>query len=158
MAVVLLKRGNEEHFVRRINALTGESAGQWRKLNLPDMLSHLNFSIDMSLGKIEGIEAVDKILVANPVTRGFVKLLFFYVMTTWPPSKATTPENLRSPAKGDFEEERTKLLGLLDDFVAKLEESPDTKTVNPMLGDTSLRFWSRLHGVHLNHHLRQFGV
>jgi hypothetical protein len=43
-------------------------------------------------------------------------------------------------------------------FVDELERSPDKTGVNPGLGRIPLTKWSRVHGVHNDHHLRQFGV
>lgn len=62
------------------------------------------------------------------------------------------------PPKGDFASEQGELIRRMNLFVDELERSPDKTGVNPGLGRIPLTKWSRVHGVHNDHHLRQFGV
>ena len=64
---------------------------------------------------------------------------------------------LPSPSS-DFPAQQAEFIRLMERFVAEFETNPDRKTLSPLLGMITIRQWSRVHGVHNNHHLRQFGV
>lgn len=115
-------------------------------------LRHLIFTFEMSLGEHE-IE--DRTL---PIARDLVYLVFFRWFTRWPPAKIKGKDFLCPEPKGDFASEQRDLLAVMARYVDALEREPARRTVNPGLGTISLRKWSRVHGVHTDHHLRQFGV
>ena len=58
----------------------------------------------------------------------------------------------------DVEAERSQLLDSMRRFVESSESDPERVTLEPMLGRVSLEKWRRIHGVHSDYHLRQFGV
>jgi hypothetical protein len=42
--------------------------------------------------------------------------------------------------------------------VQAVEADPNRRTLDPWLGMIALREWSKVHGLHLDHHLKQFGI
>ena len=115
-------------------------------------IRHLIFTFEMSLG-IQQIKDTSK-----PIARDLIYLLFFRWFTNWPKGKIKGPDFVTPPPKGNFESEQAKLLRIMSQFVDELERNPAKTGVNPGLGTITLAKWSRVHGVHNDHHLRQFGV
>jgi len=90
---------------------------------------------------------------AVPIPR---KLLRWLVLNVpWPRGAGTRPD-LVATARHDFEVERTKCLALIDRVVGRDLESDWPRSAN--FGEMRGRDWSKLHYIHLDHHLRQFGA
>jgi oxepin-CoA hydrolase/3-oxo-5,6-dehydrosuberyl-CoA semialdehyde dehydrogenase len=83
--------------------------------------------------------------------------LVFRVMP-WPKGKIKAPEAFCPPPEGDFDTERNKLLEAIREFIATAEREPRRKTLHPMFGRQTLKYWSLMHGKHFEHHFQQFGV
>lgn len=141
-----------DHFAKRIARLAPDTQRRWGKMDVNRMLRHLTFTIDMSLGNVE----------VKPFTPAFARPLIYLVLfnwfTTWPKGKIKAPDFVCPPAEGDFGFERSLVLQRAREFVDALERDPRRVTMNPGLGPCSMTKWSRVHGVHNDHHLRQFGV
>ena len=73
----------------------------------------------------------------------------------WTKGSPTAPE-LVAARSYDFEQERRRLLQLIDEFAGKPLDEPwrDSAFLGPMKG----REWSRLMAKHVDHHLKQFGA
>jgi len=56
------------------------------------------------------------------------------------------------------DESRAWLLDLMRRFVERSETDPERVVLEPMLGHISLKRWRRVHGIHTDYHLRQFGA
>ena len=152
MATFDLDRTTLPQFIGRVKALRADTPREWGKMDATRMLRHLNFTADMSLG-IEQIKDESK-----PIVRDLIYLLFFNWFTNWPKGKIKGPDFVTPPPKGDFTFEQNELIGKMTQFVDELERAPAKTSVNPGLGRIPLTKWSRVHGVHNDHHLRQFGV
>jgi hypothetical protein len=89
-----------------------------------------------------------------PIPRFLLRFLVFNV--PWPKGKARTHPDLEARASYDFAAERTRLLRLLDEVSTRPLEGawPDSYSMGPMSG----KDWSRMGVLHLDHHLKQFGV
>jgi hypothetical protein len=152
MATFELNRKTLPQFIGRVQALCADTPRQWGTMDVTRMLRHLNFSADMSLG----VEQVEDL--STPIVRDLTYLVLFKWVTKWPKGKMKAPDFVTPPPKGDFAFEQGELIRRLNLFVDELERSPDRTGVNPGLGRIPLTKWSRVHGVHNDHHLRQFGV
>ena len=60
--------------------------------------------------------------------------------------------------EGDIEEEKATLIAAMDRFVEAADKDPAAKALSPEFGWMRLDFWRKVHGIHTEHHLRQFGV
>lgn len=147
-----LNRETLPEFLARADALTEQSKRHFGKLSLPDMLSHLRGALEMSLGEREAQ------LEPFPLPRTLAYFLFFVMFTKWPGGKIKAPDSFTPPAESDFETERAALRDKMEAFAAALEAHPEQTAVHGLFGEIPLRRWARVHGVHMNHHLRQFGV
>ena len=137
-------------FLNRIDRLRADSKPRWGRLDAKTMMRHLRRALEISRGEVE---ITDR---SVPGLRWIVRLLFFHVFTTWPPSRARLPEYWFPPTAKPFQVEKDLFLKELGDFIDALEQSPGRRTVHTLLGPLTLRSWSRVHGVHFNHHFRQF--
>jgi hypothetical protein len=90
-----------------------------------------------------------------PIARlGIVKWLILNVLP-FPKSSPTAPELLaRTP--GPFTEERDALVALVERFTR--EAARASWPAHPLFGPLTGRQWGQLAYLHLDHHLRQFGV
>lgn len=152
MARLNLNRATLPEFEKRVRALLPDSRRLWGKMDAARMVRHLIYTFENSLG----IEKVDRRV--NPVVRALIFFVFFQLITTWPKGKIKGPDFVTPPPKGDFASEQNELLRLMEQFVGAFEQNPARVEVNPGMGGISLAKWSRVHGVHSDHHLRQFGV
>lgn len=132
----------------RLNRLTPTSERQWGKMTVDQMLWHLNEGFEMGLGR----RTVPKMKV--PIPRFLLRFLVFSV--PWPKGKARTHPDLEARNTYDFSAERARTLRLLNEVVSRpLDGSwPDSYSMGPMSG----KDWSRMGVLHLDHHLKQFGV
>ncbi|HYG78614.1 MAG TPA: DUF1569 domain-containing protein [Planctomycetota bacterium] len=63
-----------------------------------------------------------------------------------------------SPAAGEFSAEQNGLEADIRRFIELSEKEPERLGLHPMFGPQPLKKWQRMHGMHFDHHLRQFGV
>lgn len=139
-------------FIKRFEAIKPEDKPRWGTLTPPGMLRHLRYMADLSLGEVS---EPDK---SNIFFRTVVKFLFFHVFTNWPKGKFKAPDSLTPPAEGDLERERQALIEKLRRFAELAASEPSRMVAHPIFGPTRLDYWTRLHGVHFEHHLKQYGV
>jgi len=132
----------------RLNRLTPASQRQWGRMTVDQMLWHLNEGFEMGLGR----RTVTKMKV--PIPRFLIR--FFVFNVPWPKGKTRTHPDLEAKAAYDFAAERARIVRLLGEIVAKPLDSqwPDSYAMGPMSG----KDWSRLGAIHVDHHLKQFGV
>jgi len=153
MARLDLNRQTEGAFIARIAQIKSEAQRQWGTMGPEKLLRHLTHTFRVSLGE----DAVaDKIFV--PLPRIVLWYLFFEWFTRWPRGKIQGPPSFFPEELGDLEGARADCIDALQRFVARLESHPQQKGFSPLLGDIPLTRWCRVHGVHLDHHLVQYGV
>jgi hypothetical protein len=116
------------------------------------MLRHLEVTFRVSLGSEPCPDLSNVLLRAAPVRWLVINVLPLPKGVMKAPA-AMTPE----PMVG-FEETRSALLAHMNAFIEAVEAEPDRRTLDPWLGMITLREWGKIHHVHLDHHLGQFGV
>lgn len=152
MKIVPLDREHLEYHKAKVSALTPDSRGLWGKMDVVHMVRHLSTSVAKS---VDDRGVIDRSI---PIIRVLGRWLVFDTFTTWPKGKfRSSPQMLPEP-EGNLEEERRRLLDAFDRFVAEAHQNPGRKTRSPVLGPITMRYWTHAHGVHLNHHYRQFGL
>lgn len=142
----------KENFVSRLDKLTPQIKGRWGKMNVEQMLAHMNDAFRISLGMKD---AIDK---SNFYSRNIMFPAAVYLLPAWPKGEATAPEldQQRQGSKPrDFYTEAEFLKKMLDVFN---EREPSKFKPHPMFGKLTKKQWRDLLVKHLNHHLRQFGV
>jgi hypothetical protein len=142
----------KEDFVVRLNRLTPETKAQWGKMDVTQMLTHMNDAFRISLGMKP---AVDK---SNFFSRYITFPVAVYVLPFWPKGEATAEELDQQKAGSkprDFYTELEFLLKMTDVFN---EREENKLKPHPMFGKLTKQQWRNLFVKHLNHHLKQFGV
>lgn len=148
-----LNRANLAAFRERIDKLAADTPRKFGTMDTNAMLRHMRLALETSVGETD---LPDKSL--PPVVRQLIYFLITNAITTWPGGKLKAPDFWSPPSEHSFEEEKRLFLGATERYLKALEETPEKKERHPIFGSLNLRQWSRLHGLHLNHHLRQFGV
>ncbi len=152
MAAIDLNRASAKDFIRRLEAINSSEQRRWGTLEPAALMRHLAYVFEASLNE----QRPEKVFV--PLPRFVLWYLFFVWFTQWPEGKIKVPGSFCPDGDGALEEERARCIAALGRFLEALESTPDRKGFSPLLGNIPLRRWSRVHGVHLAHHLRQYGV
>lgn len=152
MAGILFTPETRDPFVDRLMKIEADTKPEWGKLDPTKLMRHLRFTLEASMGEVE---MKDK---SNFFKRHILRILFFHLFTTWPKGKIKAPDHFTPEPAESFEEERHALVKAMDRFLHLYKSSPEKKTVSELLGPITVQYWARVHGVHIAHHLRQFGV
>lgn len=155
MALDLLTRRNLPQYKQHLEKLQEDTRPQWGTMDAARMVSHLAYCIRLSLGEVDMTEVKDH---SKPILRTIAWLLFFNMFTDWPKGTLTAPAYFYPAPKESFLDERNELITLIERFVAAADKEPNKKALSPLLGPMRLSDWTRIHGVHFQHHFRQFGL
>lgn len=147
-----LSRGTAPEFLARIEKLRADSPRKFGKMDTNRMLRHMRNAVETSLGETD---LPDKSI---PGVRSVLFFVMTNIITTWPGGGLKAPDFWSPPAEHDFDEERKLFLAATERFLTALDADPSRSARHPIFGGLTLGRWSRLHGIHLHHHLRQFGV
>lgn len=138
---------------QRLERLTPESVRQWGTPTPPEMLRHLFDSFQAVTGA-RGASARD-----SWASRTIFKWLALYVRLPWPKGYPTLPEldpKRGGSSPGDFAADKNALAT----WIRRVGESPRSVawTRHPGFGELSRWEWARWSYLHVDHHLRQFGL
>jgi len=138
----------KEEIITRINKLTPESQRQWGKMNVAQMLAHLQIPMGVALGTntVKGNWLMKLIL---PL---FKKKL--YDETPWKQGLPTDKSFVMTGLEKDFDTEKNQLLKKINQF----SESAIVGEKHPVFGKLTKENWSKATWKHIDHHLKQFGV
>ncbi len=138
--------------VSRMDKLLPQTKALWGRMNVEQMLAHMNDAFKISMGMKE---AVDK---SNWYTKNIMFPVAVYLLPSWPKSSHTAPEMDQEQAgtqPRDFYTELEFAKKMIDIFN---EREENKLKPHPMFGSLTKRQWSDLLVKHFNHHLTQFGV
>jgi uncharacterized protein DUF1569 len=148
----LLNAQDQAEIVKRLQTLHPTSARRWGKMSVNQMICHLSDSFRGPMG--------DKPLAAAYwPARGMMKWLALWVPVPWPRNVKTRPEmdpQLGGTKPVSLESDLQELLGLLDRFTGQPRGFEFRN--HPLFGSMSDKEWMRWGYLHMDHHLRQFGV
>lgn len=138
----------KQEIINRINKLTPDIAAQWGKMNVAQMLAHVQLPIAIAYGthKPKGSFLLRLI---GPMFKS--KL---WDEKPYKHSLPTDPTFIITGGARDFYQEKTKLLELLNRF----NEENIAGERHPIFGKMTKENWSKATWKHLDHHLKQFGV
>jgi hypothetical protein len=149
----LADAGVQESLSFRIAALRPGSRRLWGTMSAHQMICHLNDSFRACLGE----KAVSP--ATGLIQRTAMKWMALYLPAPWPKNLPTRPE-VDQQAQGtrptDFTSDRDMLLKLIKRFGSGSCEFRDH--AHPIFGKMRDREWLRWAYLHVDHHLRQFGV
>ena len=138
----------------RLRQVSPNSQRRWGRMTPHQMICHLNDSFKSVIGErqMEG----DK---SNLFTRSVVRWLALYAPLKWPHGVPTMPEN--DQEKGgtppeDFQRDLDALAAMIE-RVTRAQKDFQWRR-HPLFAEMSERDWMRWGYLHVDHHLRQFGV
>lgn len=145
----LFDKEDNDAIKERIEKLTPRSVPLWGKMNVAQMLAHLQQPLLVSFGELK-------------LKRGILGFLFGKMAKRQMLADKSFKKNMPTVkefkvAPGDFEKEKITLLSYLDRFI-KEGSQIITKEPHPFFGKMDLSEWDLLQWKHLDHHLNQFGV
>jgi hypothetical protein len=136
--------------IARIDSLNAGSQPLWGKMNVAQMLSHLQAPVVIGLGDVK----LKQRLIGLLFGRIAKKKLFGN--EPFKRNLPTDPSFVRKDTH-DFETEKQKLKETLQRFHDGGPEAL-TKDPHPFFGKLTTEEWSTSMYKHLDHHLRQFGA
>lgn len=149
----LSNQQDRDYLRNRLERLAPDSPRRWGKMSAHQMICHLTDSFKAGTG--------DKAVSAtgNLFHRSVLKWLALYVPVAWPHGVPTRPEmsqELGGTKPVEFEKDRRELIEIIERF-SRPQRDFDWHP-HPLFGLMADRDWFRWGYLHVDHHLRQFGV
>ena len=138
--------GERAAIQERLRELRPDARRRWGRMSVGRRRWHVNEAMEAALGRVQLPPA------KSPLPRSLMK--FVVINMPWPKGAPTLP-NWVADREHDFGTERDRCLRLIEEIAARNLE--DDWPPSPVLGPMNGNEVSRLHGKHLDHHLRQFG-
>ncbi len=135
----------------RLNKLNHTTKPQWGKMNVAQMLAHVNVTYDLTYGKIKTDQSFFSKLIMKLFVKGIVT------------SNKPYPKNSRTGAdfiitnERDFETEKNIFINYVTETQTKGTAYFEGKE-NPAFGVLTAKEWSTQFYKHIDHHFTQFGV
>ncbi len=133
----------------RLRRLTPDARPRWGRMTAPQMLTHVNDQLRMSMGELPAVPA--RLPVRYPPLRQLVA----YVLP-WPKGLPTAPELLARIDRSTWPAEVATFGTLLHRFASRPVGAAWPE--HPAFGRLSRRGWGMLGYRHTDHHFRQFGA
>lgn len=138
----------KQEIINRLNKLSPQSQRQWGKMDVAQMLAHLQVPIGVALGT----HTVKGNLLMKLILPLFKKKL--YDEKPWKQGLPTDKTFIMTGKTKDFELERNKLM----DMVSRFTEANMVNEKHPIFGRLTKEQWSKATWKHIDHHLKQFGA
>lgn len=135
--------------VERMSSLSTDSKPVWGSMTAPQMMAHLLVAVRYSLGKEK----------ETPPEGGF--LIRYILGPIFVNGILPFPKGVGKPALYDAAAAQAtvdELKAEMEEFLQAFESNRVDPPPHPLLGNLGPTGWSKLHVVHSDHHLRQFGV
>ena len=137
-----------QEIIARINKLTPQTKQLWGKMNVSQMLAHIQMPILIAYGTHQP-KGSFLLRLIGPLFKS--KL---WDEKPYKQSLPTDPTFVMTGSEKEFEKEKAAVLDLLNKF--------NNETVvgeqHPVFGKLTKENWSKATWKHLDHHLKQFGV
>ncbi len=138
----------KKDIINRIHKLTPQTQRQWGKMDVAQMLAHVQLPIAIAYGthqprgsfllRLIGPLFKSKLWDEKPYKQGL----------------PTDPTFIMTGTSKNFEKEKASLL----DMINRFSETTVVGEKHPIFGKMNKENWSKATWKHLDHHLRQFGV
>ncbi len=136
--------------IRRVEHLSPESKALWGKMNVTQMLAHVQGPMEVALGDRKLKKSILGLLFGNMAKKKILEEK---------PFSKNLPTDPTYIKKGDydFDVEKAKVLSLLK-RIFEGGESVIIKEPHPFFGKMTSEEWATSLWKHMDHHLNQFGV
>ena len=138
----------KQEIIDRINKLTPTTKQLWGKMNVSQMLAHVQMPILIAYGTHQP-KGSFLLRLIGPLFKS--KL---WDEQPYKQSLPTDPTFIMTTSEKDFEKEKAMVLELVNKFT----ESNLVSEKHPVFGKLTRENWSKATWKHLDHHLKQFGV
>ncbi len=149
----LFRAADQSDVLERLRKLQPTSQRQWGKMTAHQMICHLSDSFRMPLGDIATS------MRSNLLQRTLLKWIALQVPLPWPKGVKTMPQadqELDGTKPVEFARDRQELERLVERFIHR--DRDFQWQMHPLFGEMSDEEWLRWGYLHLDHHLRQFGL
>lgn len=151
MKFTLQNQSGVNDLIYRILKLTPQAQHRWGNMDVVEMLQHCNAANKIIL---QGIESNQK--------DTFKQILFRQVFLYLP---INFPKNVKAPKKLKLLTDKTTPQSFEKEkelFIELISQLPDhsfpSRMYHPAFGNLNSKEWGILNWMHMDHHLRQFGV
>jgi hypothetical protein len=144
----LFEENVKQEIIIRINKLSVQSQPQWGKMNVAQMLAHLQ----QPIGVAEGTHKLTRTLfgrIVGPMVKSMI-----YNDKPFKQNLPTDKSFVMTSYEKDFEKEKHTLINMINNF----KDENIVQEVHPFFGKLTREQWSKGTYKHLDHHLQQFGV
>ncbi len=146
----LFNIADNNEIIGRINGLTPDSRGGWGKMNVAQMLTHVQVPLKVAFGELRLKRSLAGILFGRIAKKKLSS------DRQWQKSMPTD-KNFIVAGNRNFSREKEDLLLLVRRF-AELGPAGISHQAHPFFGNLTADDWDKLMWNHLDHHLRQFGA
>ena len=148
------RRHDRDEVLARLANVRPDSPRQWGQMSAPQMICHLGDAFRMAGDK----PLPDDSTLAQ---RTLIKWMALYTPLPWPAGKLVTRPEIDQVqgggcSPGVFADDVARLVTLVDQFTAR--DRNVRWPAHPFFGAMSSSAWLRWGYLHMDHHLRQFGV
>ena len=145
---------DQNALLNRLRGIKPDSQRRWGKMTPHQMVCHLNDSFKSVIGEREvGVRQT------NPVIRTLIRLLALYAPLKWPhgvPTMAQNDQERGGTPPEDFKSDVDALASMIE-RLTRTEKDFQWRR-HPLFDEMSERDWMRWGYLHVDHHLRQFGL
>ena len=143
----LFEKKNLDELLNRVNKLNNSSPAIWGKMNVSEMLHHLNLTMEAPLGKIK----------TNGKPNFFMKLFKSVLYNDKAFGKSDpTPKDFKVLGNYNFDSEKEKCIMNIHEIFSRGVKGEYQQHV--FFGTITNEQWGLHFFKHLDHHLKQFGV
>ena len=136
--------------VARLTRLAPDARPRWGPMTPAAMIMHLVGSVKYSMGRLPG-----SVVKRSPFAARVVRPLLLGGWLPMPRNIDVERQGLSTfTAAGDVE----TLHAVLEEYLGLVQAGELAPPPHPIFGELSVDEWARLHYIHFEHHLRQFGV
>jgi len=149
----LARQRDKAEIIRRLRQVRPESVRRWGRMSPHQMVCHLSDAFRMATGQ-KHVSHDTRLL-----QRTIVKWIALYLPLPWPAGILTSPEidqELGGTRPVDFAADVAELEALVE-LITTQTRAFDWQ-MHPIFGHVSEAAWLRWAYLHMDHHLRQFGV
>ena len=138
----------KQEIIDRINNLSPDSQRQWGKMDVAQMMAHVQLPIGVALG-VHQLKGSFLLRLIGPLFKS--KL---WDEKPYKQGLPTDPSFIMTGKSKDFDKEKSSLL----DIVNRFSDNNIVSENHPIFGKLTTENWSKATWKHLDHHLKQFGV
>ncbi len=137
--------------IKRLNSLAADARPEWGAMTAPEMVDHLASFVRYSMGR--GPQYPDqgswfsRYILSWLLLRGIIRI----------PKNLQAPKPLSPPRKTSLCDVET-FHGLLEEYLSLVQAGELEPPPHPFFGAIGVDGWARMHVLHFEHHMRQFGV